>query len=83
MGRPLVEQVVASSALSLPVVRGQRVGEVRVFAGGTLIAREPLVAAASVSAVGVPGKVAWYARRTVHHLFGLVYVGTRRKGPLS
>ena len=72
VGRPLVEQVVASSALSLPVVRGQRVGEVRVFAGGRLIAREPLVAAASVSAVGVPGKVAWYARRTVHHLFGLV-----------
>ena len=29
--RPLVEHVVASSALALPVTRGQRVGEVRVF----------------------------------------------------
>ena len=51
---------------------GSRPGEVRVFAGGRLIARTPLVAADSVSAVGTPGKVAWYARRTVHHLFGLV-----------
>ena len=61
-----------SSALALPVVRGQRVGEVRVFAGGRLIARTPLVAAESVSAVGTAGKARWYARRTVHHLVGLV-----------
>jgi len=72
VGKPLVERVVVSSALALPVVRGQRVGEVRVYAGGRLIARTPLVAAESVSAVGIPGKLAWYARRTVHHLFGLV-----------
>ena len=72
IGQPLVERVVVSSALALPVRRGQRAGEVRVFAGGRLIARTPLVAAESVSAVGAPGKVAWYARRTVHHLFGLV-----------
>ena len=37
---------------------GQRVGEVRVYAGGRLIARTPLVAAESVSAVGTAGKVA-------------------------
>jgi hypothetical protein len=43
-----------------------------VFAGGRLIARTPLVAAESVSAVGKAGKVRWYARRTVHHLVGLV-----------
>jgi D-alanyl-D-alanine carboxypeptidase (penicillin-binding protein 5/6) len=72
VGQPLVERVVVSSALALPVRRGQRAGEVRVFAGGRLIARTPLVAAESVSAVGTPGKVAWYARRTVHHLLGLV-----------
>ena len=62
----------SSSALALPVARGQRVGEVRVFAGGRLIARTPLVAAESVSAVGTAGKARWYARRTVHHLVGLV-----------
>ena len=72
VGRPLVERVVVSSALALPVTKGQRVGEVRVFSGGKLIAHAPLVAASSVSAVGTRGKVAWYARRTVHHLFGLV-----------
>jgi D-alanyl-D-alanine carboxypeptidase (penicillin-binding protein 5/6) len=70
--KPLLERVVLSSALVLPVDRGQQVGEVRVFAGGRLIARTPLVAAESVSAVGKAGKVRWYARRTVHHLVGLV-----------
>jgi serine-type D-Ala-D-Ala carboxypeptidase (penicillin-binding protein 5/6) len=70
--RPMVEKVVLSTALALPVTRGQQVGEVRVFAGGRLIARTPLVAAESVSAVGTAGKVRWYARRTVHHLVGLV-----------
>ena len=48
VGRPLVERVVASTALPLPVTKGQRVGEVRVFSDGRLIARTPLVAAASI-----------------------------------
>ena len=68
VGRPLVERVVASSALTLPVASGERAGEVRIFADGRLIARAPLVAAETVSAVGFSGKVGWYARRTVHHL---------------
>ena len=72
VGRPLVERVVASTALALPVTKGQRVGEVRVFSDGRLIARTPLVAAASSPAVGVAGKAEWYARRTVHHVVGLV-----------
>ncbi len=72
VGKPLVERVVLSRALTLPVAQGQQVGEVRVFAGGRLIARTPLVAAESVSAVGTVGKVRWYARRTAHHLVGLV-----------
>ena len=72
VGKPLVERVVLSTALALPVAQGQQVGEVRVFAGGRLIARTPLIAAESVSAVGTLGKVRWYARRTVHHLVGLV-----------
>jgi len=72
VGRPLVERVVLGSALALPVIRGQRAGEVRVFSGGRLIARSPLVAAEAAPAVGTLGKVKWYARRTMHHLFGLV-----------
>lgn len=67
--RPLVERVVAATALALPVFRGQRVGEVRVFADGRLIARAPLVAARSVSHVRAAGRVEWYAGRTVHRLF--------------
>jgi D-alanyl-D-alanine carboxypeptidase (penicillin-binding protein 5/6) len=68
VGKPLVERVVVGSALALPVTKGQRAGEVRVYEGGKLIARVPLVTATAVPAVGTAGKVAWYARRTVHHL---------------
>ena len=71
-GRPLVERVVASTALALPVTQGQRVGEVRVYSDGRLVARTPLVAATSIPAVGFAGKAGWYARRTLHHLVGLV-----------
>jgi D-alanyl-D-alanine carboxypeptidase (penicillin-binding protein 5/6) len=70
--RPLVERIVASSSLVLPVASGQRAGEVRIFAGGRLIARAPLVAADDVPAVGTTGRIGWYARRTAHHFFGLV-----------
>ena len=72
VGTPIIERVVLSTALALPVARGQLAGEVRVFAGGRLIARAPLVAADSAPAVGAVGKARWYARRTVHHLVGLV-----------
>ena len=72
VGRPLVERVVVSTGLPLPVVRGQQVGEVRVYSGRRLVARVPLVTATSVSSPSTAGKVGWYARRTVHHLVGLV-----------
>ena len=72
VGSPLVERVVVGTALPLPVTRGQRVGEVRVYSGRRLVARAPLVAATSVASVSTAGKVAWYARRTVHHLVGIV-----------
>lgn len=78
--RPLVERVVAGSALGLPVASGQRAGEVRVFAGGRLIARAPLVAAGAVPAVGASGKIQWYARRTVHHFLGLGYFPLAKRG---
>ena len=84
VGRPLVERVVASSALALPVARGQHVGEVRVFAGGRLIARAPLVAADSVSAVGTGGR-----SRGTPDAPSTISSGSsrsctnRRKGPLS
>jgi D-alanyl-D-alanine carboxypeptidase (penicillin-binding protein 5/6) len=66
--RPLVERVVAPSALSLPVVRGQRVGEVRVFSGKRLVARRALVAQRSVSRPGFGGRLGFYAGRTFDHV---------------
>jgi serine-type D-Ala-D-Ala carboxypeptidase (penicillin-binding protein 5/6) len=72
VGRPLVERVVAPTALTLPVARGERAGEVRVYDGQRLVARVPLVAATAVSSLSTAGKVGWYARRTLHHLGGLV-----------
>jgi serine-type D-Ala-D-Ala carboxypeptidase (penicillin-binding protein 5/6) len=68
VGRPLVERVVAATEVTLPVVRGQRLGEVQVYDGRRLVASSPLVAAETVPEPGRLGKLGWYARRTVHHL---------------
>jgi serine-type D-Ala-D-Ala carboxypeptidase (penicillin-binding protein 5/6) len=68
--RPLVERVVAPSVLSLPVQRGARVGEVRVYSGRRLEARVPLVAGRSVSRPGVDGRVGFYVRRTFSNVGG-------------
>jgi D-alanyl-D-alanine carboxypeptidase (penicillin-binding protein 5/6) len=70
VGRPLVEQVVVPQALELPVVRGRRVGEVRIYSGTRLVGARPLVAQRSVSAPSVAGRVGWYTGRTFHNLFG-------------
>ena len=56
VGRPLVEQVVAPRSVDLPVDRGERLGEVRVYRGGTMIARRPLVAATAITKPGVAGR---------------------------
>jgi D-alanyl-D-alanine carboxypeptidase (penicillin-binding protein 5/6) len=66
--RPLVERVVAPAALSLPVTRGQRVGEVRVYSGKRLVARRALVAQRSVARPGLGGRVSFYVSRTFHHI---------------
>jgi D-alanyl-D-alanine carboxypeptidase (penicillin-binding protein 5/6) len=66
--RPLVERVVAPAALSLPVARGQRVGEVRVYSGRRLVARRALVAARSVARPGFGGRVGFYVGRTFRHI---------------
>jgi D-alanyl-D-alanine carboxypeptidase (penicillin-binding protein 5/6) len=71
-GTPLVERVVAPSAVDLPIREGQLLGSIEVYAGDQLVAASSLVAASEVSEPGLVGKVAWYARRTVHHLRELV-----------
>jgi D-alanyl-D-alanine carboxypeptidase (penicillin-binding protein 5/6) len=66
--KPLVERVVAPSALDLPIERGQRVGEVRVYSGRRLVGREPLVAQRSVAKPSLGSRVGFYAERTVTHI---------------
>ncbi|MGZ8716440.1 MAG: D-alanyl-D-alanine carboxypeptidase family protein [Gaiellaceae bacterium] len=70
-GRPLVERVIAPSAVSLPVVRGRTLGRVEVWDRRTLIGTRPLLAARSVPRPGLAGRLRWYATRTGHHLLGL------------
>jgi D-alanyl-D-alanine carboxypeptidase (penicillin-binding protein 5/6) len=66
--KPLVERVIAPAALELPVERGQRVGEIRVYSGRRLVARQPLLAARSVARPGFGGRVGFYAGRTLTHV---------------
>ena len=70
-GRPLLERVVAPTAVSLPIVAGQRLGRVEVWDGPTLLGTRPLLAARSVPRPGLGGRLRWYATRTGHHLLGL------------
>jgi len=68
LGSVLVERVVAPSAVALPVRKGQKLGEVRLFRGRRLVARSPLVARESISRPGFAGKAAWYAERVVGNI---------------
>jgi serine-type D-Ala-D-Ala carboxypeptidase (penicillin-binding protein 5/6) len=68
--RPLLERVVAPAVVSLPVTKGQQLGEVRVYAGRQLIGRMPLVASRSISKPGLLGRAGWYGTRTLHHIGG-------------
>lgn len=66
--KPLVERVVAPAVLELPVQRGQRVGEVRVYSGRRLVARRALVTTRSVSRPSFSGRLEFYTGRTVSHI---------------
>jgi serine-type D-Ala-D-Ala carboxypeptidase (penicillin-binding protein 5/6) len=70
--RTLHERVVSARVVSLPVVKGEQLGEVRVYSRGEVIARMPLVASRSISRPGVLGRVRWYAGQTAHHVWSWV-----------
>jgi D-alanyl-D-alanine carboxypeptidase (penicillin-binding protein 5/6) len=72
LGRPLVQRVVAPEMVSLPVERGERLGEIRVYAGKRLLVRRPLLAAEAVAAPGFVEKVGWYAGRAFDEAAGLL-----------
>ena len=71
VGRPIIERIVAPTAVSLPVTRGERIGRIEVWAGKTLLGTRPLLAARGVPRPGLGGRLRWYGTRTVQHLAGL------------
>jgi D-alanyl-D-alanine carboxypeptidase len=70
--RPLKARVVATSAVSLPVRAGQRLGTIRVYSGKRLLAARPLVAARAVSRPSLAARVGFYARRTAKHIWSWI-----------
>jgi D-alanyl-D-alanine carboxypeptidase (penicillin-binding protein 5/6) len=71
VGRPIVEKIIAPTAVALPVERGERLGRIDVFEGGKLLGSRPLLAGRSVPRPGLGGRLRWYSTRTVHNLLGL------------
>ena len=67
--QPLVQRAVAEAAASLPVSRGERLGEIRVYQGRRLLARKALVAGRTVKRPGAVGRAGFYTGRTVHHIW--------------
>jgi serine-type D-Ala-D-Ala carboxypeptidase (penicillin-binding protein 5/6) len=70
--RPLVERVVAPAAVELPVRKGQRLGEVRVYGGRKLLGRRALVAAETIERPSLAGRARWYAGETLSNAWDLV-----------
>jgi D-alanyl-D-alanine carboxypeptidase (penicillin-binding protein 5/6) len=70
--RPLSEQIVVPAVVALPVRAGQRLGTLVVKDGSRIVARSPLVSDARRPDPRPMRKAWWVARRTVHHLVGLV-----------
>ena len=62
--------VIYRDTASLPVSRGQSLGQVRIYQEGRLLGVVPLVAARSVTRPGLAGRAGWYAGRTLHHVLG-------------
>jgi D-alanyl-D-alanine carboxypeptidase (penicillin-binding protein 5/6) len=67
--RPLVERVVAPMGVELPVRKGDKLGEVRVYERGRLLARSPLVASRSIGRPGALDRTGWYIGRTAHNMW--------------
>jgi D-alanyl-D-alanine carboxypeptidase (penicillin-binding protein 5/6) len=68
---PLVERIVAPSAVVLPIRKGQQLGRIEIWRGRTLLVSRPLRAGTTVEKPGIGGRASYYARRTMHHLAGL------------
>jgi serine-type D-Ala-D-Ala carboxypeptidase (penicillin-binding protein 5/6) len=65
LDRPLVERVVAPTTLDLPVKQGDRVGEILVYDGDKVVARQALVSPLTISEPSVFTRARWYAGRAL------------------
>jgi D-alanyl-D-alanine carboxypeptidase (penicillin-binding protein 5/6) len=70
--RPLVERVVAPRGVQLPVRKGERLGEVRIYDRGRLIGRSPLVAVRSVEEPNAVERAGWYAGQAAHNMWSWI-----------
>jgi D-alanyl-D-alanine carboxypeptidase (penicillin-binding protein 5/6) len=66
------ERVVAPTMVSLPVRRGQKLGEVVVRDGDRVLARRPLVAARAVPDTTTRERLGWYADRALDEAGGML-----------
>ena len=71
-GRPLVERMVVPQSVDLPVRRGERLGEIRVYDGRRLLGTRALVAASGIEAPGLLARARWTAGRALDELGGLL-----------
>lgn len=70
IGRALEQRVALASHASLPVRRGDMLGELSVYDRGRLLGRTPLVAAEDRDEPTTVERVRWYAGRTIDHIGG-------------
>ncbi|MDX6505316.1 MAG: hypothetical protein QOE29_2441 [Gaiellaceae bacterium] len=66
--QPILERIVAPTAVSLPVRRGQVLGRLELRVGRRLLARVPLVAAHSQARPALVGRIEWYTERALSRL---------------
>jgi D-alanyl-D-alanine carboxypeptidase (penicillin-binding protein 5/6) len=72
VGSAVTARIVAPTAVSLPVVRGEQLGRIEVWEHGRLLGMRPLRAARSLTRPDFGGRLRWYSGRTMHHLFGFL-----------
>jgi D-alanyl-D-alanine carboxypeptidase (penicillin-binding protein 5/6) len=72
-GRPVSERIVAPTAVSLPVRKGQALGRLEIWRDGKRVLSRPLVAGRTIAKPGAGGRVGYYLGRTMHHLLGVFH----------
>jgi len=68
LGHPLTERVVAATNAGLPVHAGETLGRVEIWANGHLLGSRALIATRTVRRPSLPGRLGFYAGRTLHHI---------------